>query len=861
MFRIRRYRIFLVVAILSVITVYHLSRVNHWDGTTLEGLIGYKPDAGKRIPGAQIPPAHVQPESVPDTPIYPAVNPSPAAPVGISSAAHAPDTTSTSSTAPDSKPTVTGEEFLAIQPSFDEEFGEHGQGRYEVKPRPPGLGKAVWRPQTEHFPVPSQSLITLPTGQPQSLPVIQHTFGWESPSKKADRKRKQTAIREAFKHAWNGYKNHSMGHDELRPISKKSADPFNGWGATLVDALDTLWIMGLRTEFEEAVSAVSQINFKTSARKDIPLFETTIRYLGGLVAAYDISSGKYPILLEKAIQLADILLGAFDTPNRMPIGYYNWAPSYASQPHRAGAHTVMSELGSLAMEFTRLAQITKEQKYYDAIARVTDALETWQMQTEIPGLWPLRLDASGCKKPEVVRTAASDGLAIPFLSDKPGEDEEPAVNPLGEAKAKDPSLPGLGESNVLSKRQAADSVDPVKEPAKAEFKPTLDKPVLVTNDEWEEDYASVDCAPQGLDYEPHSTIHTYGIGAMADSTYEYFPKMFALLGGLNTQYKSMYLDSMDAVRQELLFRPMTKENHDILFTSRQTIAPKATEPSRKKMSIYEGTHLGCFAGGMFALGAKMFGISGDMSIAEKLTDGCVWAYGSTPIGVMPEDFELVPCDSLNSCTWNETKWHNALDPYRGERIRAVEEYNLNQQRLHEEAVTGLDSLADQDAAEVVSDPSMKKRDVAPNVDKGKPTKTFITDEVEEEAIPPPPYVPRVPLSHEKYVAARILEERLPPGYIKIRQSDYRLRPEAIESVFIMHRITGDETWREKGWTMFDAVDKATKTDVAHAAVKDVTSQLGEQQDTMESFWLAETLKYYYLLFSEPDLVSLDDYVL
>ncbi|KAJ9499381.1 hypothetical protein H2202_004964 [Exophiala xenobiotica] len=849
MFRIRRYRIFLVVAILSVISVYHLSRVNHWDGTTLEGLVGYKPDAGKTtIPGTQIPPAQIQPESVPNTPISPDVNPLSAAPVSGPPAAHAPDTISTSSPAPESAPTITGEEFLAIQPTFEEEFGEHGQGRYEVKPRPPGLGKAVWRSQTEHFPIPSESLITLPTGQPQPLPKIQYTFGWETPSKKSTRKRKQTAIREAFKHAWYGYRNHSMGHDELRPLSKKSADPFNGWGATLVDALDTLWIMGLRTEFEEAVSAVSQINFKTSARKDIPLFETTIRYLGGLVAAYDISSGKYPILLEKAIQLAEVLLGAFDTPNRMPIGYYNWAPSYASQPHRAGAHTVMSELGSLAMEFTRLAQITKEQKYYDAIARVTDALEKWQMQTEIPGLWPLRLDASGCKKPEVVRTADSDGLAIPFLSDKPEEDEEA-------------SLPGLGESNVVSKRQADDSVELANGPAKEEVKTTLDKPVLVTNDEWEEDYASVDCAPQGLDYEPHSTIHTYGIGAMADSTYEYFPKMFALLGGLNTQYKSMYLDSMDAVRQELLFRPMTKENHDILFTARQTVAPKSTEPSRKKMSIYEGTHLGCFAGGMFALGAKMFGMSGDMSIAEKLTDGCVWAYGSTPIGVMPEDFELVPCDSLVSCTWNETKWHNALDPYRGERIRAVEEYNLHQQRLHEEAMAGSDGVADQDAAEIVSDPSMRKRDVSPDVDEDEPTKTFTTDEVEKESTPPPPYVPRVPLSHEKYVAARILEERLPQGYIKIRQSDYRLRPEAIESVFIMYRITGDESWREKGWGMFDAVDKATKTDVAHAAVKDVTSQLGEQQDTMESFWLAETLKYYYLLFSEPDLVSLDDYVL
>jgi mannosyl-oligosaccharide alpha-1,2-mannosidase len=56
------------------------------------------------------------------------------------------------------------------------------------------------------------------------------------------------------------------------------------------------------------------------------LFETTIRYLGGLLAAYDISDKKYPNLLNKAVELAEILISAFDTPNRMPETYYYWRP-------------------------------------------------------------------------------------------------------------------------------------------------------------------------------------------------------------------------------------------------------------------------------------------------------------------------------------------------------------------------------------------------------------------------------------------------------------------------------------------------------------------------------------------------------
>ena len=87
-------------------------------------------------------------------------------------------------------------------------------------------------------------------------------------------------------------------------------------------------------------------------------------------------------------------------------------------------------------------------------------------------------------------------------------------------------------------------------------------------------------------------------------------------------------------------------------------------------------------------------------------------------------------------------------------------------------------------------------------------------------------------------------------------------PEAIESVWYMYRITGDKTWQDKGWRMYEAIMKACKTEVGHSAVAEVASPEGTSQlDEMESFWLAETLKYFYLLFTTPDVISLDDWVL
>jgi mannosyl-oligosaccharide alpha-1,2-mannosidase len=100
------------------------------------------------------------------------------------------------------------------------------------------------------------------------------------------------------------------------------------------------------------------------------------------------------------------------------------------------------------------------------------------------------------------------------------------------------------------------------------------------------------------------------------------------------------------------------------------------------------------------------------------------------------------------------------------------------------------------------------------------------------------------------------------GIRNARDPRYILRPEAIESIFIMYRITGKEEYQEIAWRMFQAITKSTQTELAASAIRDVTvTGETEKLNSMESFWLAETLKYFWLIFSPPDLISLDDYVL
>ena len=130
---------------------------------------------------------------------------------------------------------------------------------------------------------------------------------------------RQKSVVEAFLHAWKGYKTHAWGHDHLKPISRTS----NNWfhlGLTLIDSLDTMYIMGLNkgnkkqliviifflierngvAEFNEARLWVRD-SLSFNGNRDVNLFETTIRILGGLLSTYHLSADD--MFLEKAVFL------------------------------------------------------------------------------------------------------------------------------------------------------------------------------------------------------------------------------------------------------------------------------------------------------------------------------------------------------------------------------------------------------------------------------------------------------------------------------------------------------------------------------------------------------------------------------
>jgi mannosyl-oligosaccharide alpha-1,2-mannosidase len=97
----------------------------------------------------------------------------------------------------------------------------------------------------------------------------------------------------------------------------------------------------------------------------------------------------------------------------------------------------------------------------------------------------------------------------------------------------------------------------------------------------------------------------------------------------------------------------------------------------------------------------------------------------------------------------------------------------------------------------------------------------------------------------------------PPPY----DARYILRPETVESLFIAFRLTGNQRYRRRGWEIFQSIETHCRVNTGgYASVINVDELPARKEDRMESFFMSETLKYLYLLFTDSDVLPLNEYV-
>ena len=141
---------------------------------------------------------------------------------------------------------------------------------------------------------------------------------------------------------------------------------------SLVDALDTLWLMGMKDEFYEARDWVRD-KLKHSPPGDVSVFETTIRSLGGLLSAYDLSGDK--VFLDKAEDLGKRLQKAYNTKSGLPHGSVNLSTGSSHNFGWYGNNFILAEIGTQQIEYRYLSHATGNAEYAKKSDRVFELLE------------------------------------------------------------------------------------------------------------------------------------------------------------------------------------------------------------------------------------------------------------------------------------------------------------------------------------------------------------------------------------------------------------------------------------------------------------------------------------------------------
>eukprot|EP00536_Pseudo-nitzschia_multiseries_P015327 jgi/Psemu1/246753/estExt_Genewise1.C_8580005 len=188
-----------------------------------------------------------------------------------------------------------------------------------------------------------------------------------------------------MEHAWSSYEKNAFGMDEIRPISLTANNRWGGMGTTLVDSLDTLWLLGMKDEFYRARDWCRDHLDFSNVYSEVSVFETTIRSLGGLLSAYDWSHDE--AFLDKAKDLGARLFKAFDdTESGVPTSMVNLATGESHNYNWLSSSAILAEFTTLQVEYRALARLTGILAYKVRTEKMFEILEN--MDGIRDGLYP-----------------------------------------------------------------------------------------------------------------------------------------------------------------------------------------------------------------------------------------------------------------------------------------------------------------------------------------------------------------------------------------------------------------------------------------------------------------------------------------
>lgn len=217
-----------------------------------------------------------------------------------------------------------------------------------------------------------------------------------------------------MRHAWKGYKDYAWGSDELKPLSMTGRQTLGKTSLclTMIDALDTLFLMNMREEFWEAAEYVFS-NTSFNITSPVSMFEANIRIVGGLLSAYALTKDQR--FADRALNMGERFLVNFahesfprNTVNLSKLSLYTKEDlrksEHIPQPKKDYGYAdyeetikSLAQLGTLSLEFGYLSEISGDPIFRDRAVKIIERLD--KIERQIPGLLPNQIIPSKLTQP------------------------------------------------------------------------------------------------------------------------------------------------------------------------------------------------------------------------------------------------------------------------------------------------------------------------------------------------------------------------------------------------------------------------------------------------------------------------------
>eukprot|EP00929_Paragymnodinium_shiwhaense_P102645 TRINITY_DN65859_c0_g2_i1.p1 TRINITY_DN65859_c0_g2~~TRINITY_DN65859_c0_g2_i1.p1 ORF type:complete len:924 (-),score=165.54 TRINITY_DN65859_c0_g2_i1:139-2910(-) len=629
-----------------------------------------------------------------------------------------------------------------------------------------------------------------------------------------------------IRHTWRNYEERAFGKDELKPVSGAGVDSWGGCGQTLVDFLDTLWVAGMREEFNKAADWVeSELSFDKDL--NVNFFETSIRHLGGLLSAYWFSRRKG--ILAKAQDLGDRLLKAYHRPDRTPA---------ALASKREGESGAAADTESNSFAATVLLETLKTLGFsVDKIPSFPEAIK------EAGG----NVHAAATTVMESLGLSATMATSLAkILADGVEQAKENPSEAAAEAPPKDLALPysdinlGTGEAdNLAGYISLAETYMPVEWKALAMFTgncsyATHQDEILSTinagNDLDSQGFAAILLMNDGKPL--NSPENRISLGGRGDSFYEYLLKDAVWTGKGSENATTQRLWTSFCSRMHQLFVEVNPASAVAAKKEYEEAVRKSTSEEGEQQALFNGRWRRHWRKRLKRSKAQQGGSSSHSNGAAKAqsveSDG--FARGSAgALGGWYEDAQdaVLPWLFVKEVTFSSTvnKMDHLMCFFPGalalDVLReggSVDALGGNISRMQEGHLKKL-HIAHRLAQTCAHMYWRTVSDLAPEI--------------------------------TRFNAHGLIDD--------LGSMHSILRPETIESLTLLWRTTRGQVYRNWGQRMLAAFAR-TRTRYGFASLNNV-NQPGEQRDDMPSFFAAETLKYLLLIFSDDSVLPVPDMVL